>query len=365
MSVVSGVSGYRRKKGAKLLTNKLREYFPMIRSREELRDIIAKDPLLEENFTSWSKEEQKLFLDMCTGVRGLKMLYDGFFKELFDPEYHKERLEQFLSLILGSKVMIRQILTNDSVRLADENTLLITDIIVELADGSLANLEIQKMGYAFPGQRIACYGADMLLRQYKRVKNRLKKKFTYRKIKNVYVIVLFEKSPKEFRGQQGKYMHHSRQKFDTGLNLNLLQEYILISLDIFKENFQNRIIETELEAWLAFLTFEEPDQILELLRTHPEFEEMYREIYELCRNVEGVMDMFFSEELRELDRNTVQYMMEEQEKELEANKRKLKKMREKIRKREQQLQESEKQLREKEQQLAEKDAVIRELMGRK
>lgn len=57
-------------------------------------------------------------------------------------------------------------------RLSDESYLLITDIIVELEDGSLANIEVQKIGYAFPGARCACYSSDMLLRQYKRVRQR-------------------------------------------------------------------------------------------------------------------------------------------------------------------------------------------------
>ena len=36
---------------------------------------------------------------------------------------------------------------------------------------------------------------------------------------------------------------------------------------------------------------------------------MYEEVYNLCRNIQGVMDMF-SKELLELDRNTVQYMID-------------------------------------------------------
>ena len=69
----------------------------------------------------------------------------------------------------------------------------------ELEDGSIANLEMQRAGYLFPGQRSACYSADLLLRQYKRVRSEKKKKFSYLDIKNVYTIVLFEKSPKEFK----------------------------------------------------------------------------------------------------------------------------------------------------------------------
>ena len=44
---------------------------------------------------------------------------------------------------------------------------------------------------------------------------------------------------------------------------------------------------------------------------------MYREIYELCLNVEKVMEMF-SKELQELDRNTVQYKIDEMQEEIDG-----------------------------------------------
>lgn len=53
-----------------------------------------------------------------------------------------------------------------------------------------------------------------------------------------------------------------------------------------------------------------------------QFKAMYQNLYDMCLNVEGVMEMF-SKELRELDRNTVQYMIEEQEKELERKKKEI------------------------------------------
>lgn len=149
-----------------------------------------------------------------------KEKYDSFFKEVLGPEIHGDRLETFLSLLLEKKIKIRQILPNDAVRLAEEWTLLITDIVIELEDGTIGNLEIQKIGYAFPGQRAACYSADLLLRQYKRVKDRRKKNFTYRDLKKVYTIVLFEKSTKEFHELPDIYLHHSRQVFRTGLEID-------------------------------------------------------------------------------------------------------------------------------------------------
>lgn len=297
------------------MTNKLREYFPMLRSREEVLQEIQSNEALQDIYAQWSEEQQTEFLEFCTGMRGAKILYDFLFKEIFNPETVPERLEALLGCMLGQEVKIVKILPNDSVRLADEGSLLITDIVVEMADG-IANVEIQKIGYAFPGQRSACYSSDLLLRQYKRVRSRKKKAFRYRDIKNVYTIVFFEKSPKEFQQFPKTYIHRFTQKSDTGLELELLQKYMFVSLDIFREIFMEREICGELEAWLAFLGMEEPEKILELIQQYPEFRPLYAHIYDMCRNVEGVMGLF-SKELRQLDRNTVQYMIDEMQEEIE------------------------------------------------
>lgn len=295
----------------------LKKYFPQIRTRKEVLDEINRSPVCSWQFAQWNDEQKKEFLDVCTGVRGVKMTYDSFFKEIMNPDVHPERLEELLSLLLGQNIHIRQVLPNDSVRLADESSLLITDIVVELEEGSLANIEIQKIGYAFPGQRGACYSADLLLRQYKRVKGQRKKKFTYQDVKTVYTIVFFEKSTSEFHEIESAYIHRAKQVFQTGLNLNMLQEYVLIPLDIYKESTHNKTINNKLEAWLSFLCDDSPERILEIVGKYPVFQEMYEEVYEICGNIEGVMDMF-SKELLELDRNTVQYMIEEQQEQLDA-----------------------------------------------
>lgn len=227
---------------------------------------------------------------------------------------------QLLSLLLETKIRIKQILPNDSVRLANEYTLLITDIVIETEDGRIANLEIQKIGYVFPGQRTACYSADLLLRQYKRVKDRKRresKKFNYRDLKKVYTIVLFEKSTREFHEIPGKYLHYGEHTYDTGLKLETLQKSVLVALDIFRKNIENRSIENKLEAWLLLLSSDEPERIMELLEMYPEFREIYEEVYQMCRNVEGIMSLF-SKELEEMDRNTVSYMIEELEAEVKA-----------------------------------------------
>ncbi|MEE1442698.1 MAG: PD-(D/E)XK nuclease family transposase [Blautia sp.] len=345
------------------MNDTMREYFPMLRTRKEVLDIIQENERLTEQFDSWEEEKQEEFLDFCTGVKGVKILYDGFFKEVFSPEYHVERLEEFLSLLLGKKIKIRQILPNDSVRLADEQTLLITDIVIEAEDGTIANLEIQKIGYAFPGQRLACYSADLLLRQYKRVKDKKReknKKINYRDLKKVYTIVLFEKSTKEFHQFPKQYIHYGGQTFNTGLKLETLQESVLVPLDIFGKVMENKTIESKLEAWLVLISSDEPKRIIELLEKYPEFRSIYEEVYEMCRNVEEIMGLF-SEELAEMDRNTISYMIEELEEEIKAEREKTKAEREKIKVEREKIKVIQKELAEKEKTIAELNQKIKML----
>lgn len=341
------------------MVNKLKEHFPMLRDREEVKEIIQKDEKLKLIFESWEGEKQQEFLDLCTGAKGLKIMYDPYFKEAVNPEYYPERLEEFLSITLKRKVKICNILPNDSTRISDETSLLITDIIVELEDGSIANVEIQKIGYYFPGERSACYSADMLLRQYKRTRERFGKNFFYYQIKNVYLIVLFERSPKEFKAFPSEYLHHSKQIFNSGLQLKLLQEYIMIPLDIFHKTMQNKTIDTPLEAWLTFLSSDNPEKITELITKFPEFKPMYETLYQMCRNVEDIMG-FFSEELRILDRNTVKYMIEDQDKQLKEQEKMLKENEIRLKESERQIEEKDTQIKEKETQIKEKDTQIKE-----
>ena len=121
------------------------------------------------------------------------------------------------------------------------------------------------------------------------------------------------------------YIHHFEQKSDTGVEMNLLQEYTFICLDIFDDIIQNedRKIENRLEEWLVFLSQDDPDMIMKLLDRNPEFQKIYEEIYTLCLNMEGMMEMF-SKELEILDRNTVKLMIDELDEALGEEREKVK-----------------------------------------
>ena len=212
-----------RKKGAMRLpksTTKLKQYFPMIREREDIKREIRENPKLLEKYREWDEEQQEEFLDYCTGVKGEK-----------------------------------------------------------------------------------------------------KKVFSYKDIKSVYTIVFFETSIKEFHEYSQNYIHKFKQQSDTGLELELLQKYVFIPLDIFRGIYHNNL-RNKTEAWLTFLSTDEPEIIIELISQYPEFKEMYEEIYVMCQNVEKVMEMF-SKELIQLDRNTVQYMIDEMQDTIDVQKEKI------------------------------------------
>ena len=295
------------------MKNKLQQYFPMIRTEGEVLKELRENKRLWETFCGWEEKYQKEYLDICTGVKGVKLLYDTYFKAIMNPDTRPERLNDFLSEILGKKIKILKVLPNESAKIAAESSLLIMDIVVQFEDGSIANVEVQKVGYLFSGQRSACYSSDLLLRQYKRVRLELGKSFTYKEIKKVYTIVLFENSNAAFtKFSKEQYIHRFEQKSDTGVEMDLLQEYTFICLDIFNNTIHNegRKIESRLEEWLVFLSQDDPDMIINLLNCNPEFKKIYEEVYTICLNMERMMSMF-SKELEILDRNTVKLMVDE------------------------------------------------------
>ena len=313
------------------MMNKLQQYFPMIRTKEEVLKEIENNSKLKEIYENWQEDEREEFLAFVTGTKGVKMMYDFISKAILNPEIYEERVEEFLSLLLQQKVKILEVLPNEETGLSDGYSILIMDIVVELENGSIVNLEIQKNGYMFPGERSACYSADLLLRQYRRVRKKNKQegkktKSCYRDIKDVYTIVLFETSPSQLHKFRDVYLHHFEQKSDTGAEMNLLQKYLFVTLDNFRSIKHNKsskmIINNRLEAWLAFMCMDEPDDILSIIEKYSDFKEMYEQIYVICRDLDEVMGMF-SKELQELDRNSVELMVDEMQKDLDKTREEL------------------------------------------
>ena len=125
------------------------------------------------------------------------------------------------------------------------------------------------------------------------------------------------------------YVHTFCPVSDTGLKLNLLQNYIFVPLDIFRKHLDavlylpDDCLITEREAWLAFLSSDDPKIILRILDQFPGiFRPLYDRICTMCRNTKEMIYMF-SEELSILDKNTVMMMIEEQQETIEQQKKEL------------------------------------------
>ena len=46
----------------------------------------------------------------------------------------------------------------------------------------------------------------------------------------------------------------------------------------------------ELDAWLTFISCDEPERMIELMEKYLQFKAMYQNLYDMCLNVEGVME---------------------------------------------------------------------------
>ncbi len=112
-----------------------------------------------------------------------------------------------------------------------------------------------------------------------------------------------------------EYVHYGKTIFNTHLNLELLQEYFIITLDVFKENqySKEKSIQT---AWLSLLTSETVDDLERLVAEYPWMAGICQDMADYLYKPGEVLNMF-SEALRILDDNTAQYMVDEMKKEIQ------------------------------------------------
>ena len=293
--------------------NTIHQLFPT-RTEQECLAELRKHPRSYFAYQNMSPEWKNRFLGFMEGKKTLPLTYDPFFKKLFNPDIYPERLSSLISSIIGTKVTVQCILSNEDSMLPS-TSLLLLDILVQLEDGSIANVEIQKIPYAFPGERMSCYSSDLMLRQYTRVKSLKGNAFTYKDLKTVYTIVIYEKSPDACLTDalSDIYLHHGRTVFDTGIELKLLQEFYVVALDVFCESKYAKDI-NELNAWLSLLTAQSVDDLAALVSDYPWMEAICKDMSEYMYDPEEVITMF-SEALRMLDENTVHYMIDELQKE--------------------------------------------------
>lgn len=278
--------------------------------------------------------------DFLKGRRSLPLLYDPFFKKIFNPVERRDRLSELVSCLLGQKVTVLEVFPNEDSQFL--GVMIIMDMVVLMADGSIANIEIQKISYDFPAERISCYSADLVLRQYKMITGKNansmngSSKPSYKDMRKVYTIILFEDSNKSLISDIDKalYFHVGKTKFNTGIKIELLQDFVLVSLDTFKKyrysdikegrteitdydydrtQYNDELVSEKMKRdrlkFLSLFVAETPQEIDRLIEIFPDLESVRRDINEYLERPGEVLSMF-SEALRILDRNTAELMVD-------------------------------------------------------
>jgi hypothetical protein len=279
-------------------------------SREEVIRRLEASPNSLTIYNSLNNKLREEFLRFCEGKSSIWICYDVFFKEIFHPDKHPQRLERLLGAILGQKVKILSTMSNEGSPISDRGSIVIMDVVVRLSDGTIINLEIQKISYRFPAKRLDCYCSDLIMREYSRLREKEGKKFSYTHMPPVYSIVLFEQSPSELRSDTKHYIHFGRMKTDTGIELDSIIHYVYVTLDNFKKQMHNNPIKEELDAWLTLLSTQDLDVIEELVTNFEGFDEIYKEIFQLRTKPEELIQMY-NNIFYEADRNEDRLLIEE------------------------------------------------------
>ncbi|MCI5730595.1 MAG: Rpn family recombination-promoting nuclease/putative transposase, partial [Eubacterium sp.] len=207
------------------------------RSREEALELLQQDVELWQKFCLLPQKYREELILFYMGEQGLRTTYDTVFKHIFSPERNKERIEDFISSILGEPVKIVRVLQHEGIQMQEKGAFVIMDVVVQLADGRYLNVEMQKIGYRFPAERTDCYLADLVMRQYNDLKREKGRNFNFRNLSKVMSIVIMEQSSRPFRQKQDFYIHRGKVKYDSGIRLDGLFENIYVSLDTYKNIF--------------------------------------------------------------------------------------------------------------------------------
>ncbi|MBS5260044.1 MAG: hypothetical protein KHY43_11890, partial [Lachnospira eligens] len=253
------------------------------------------------------------------------------------------------------KVTVLEVFPNEDSQFL--GVMIIMDMVVMMSDGSIANIEIQKISYDFQAERISCYSADLVLRQYKMITGNREiggagslrssmngsSKPSYKDMRPVHTIILFDNSSSSLISEVDKalYFHVGKTKFNTGIKIKLLQDYVLVSLDTFKKYRYSDIRKGRIEVtkydydrtqysekqvtekmkldrlkYLSLFVAETPEEIEQLIRIFPDLESVRLDINEYLERPKEVLNMF-SEALRILDRNTAELMVDRMKDEMD------------------------------------------------
>ncbi len=99
-------------------------------SEEKVEMFLKQHPSVWETYSEFPSGLKKELIDFCIGKQGLKITYDPVFRKIFNPTLHPDRLESFLSSILGYTVRIVKIIPREGTQLNEQTSFVIMDVLV-------------------------------------------------------------------------------------------------------------------------------------------------------------------------------------------------------------------------------------------
>ena len=159
---------------------------------------------------------------------------------------------------------------------------------------------------------------------------------SYKDMRKVHTIILFEDSNKSPISEvdKARYFHVGKTKFNTGIKIEFLQDFVLVSLDTFKKyrysdikegrteitdydydssQYNDELVSEKMKRdrlkFLSLFVADTPQEIDRLVEIFPDLESVCRDINEYLERLGEVLSMF-SEALRILDRNTAELMVD-------------------------------------------------------
>lgn len=305
-------------------------------SPDHFYEELKADPELNYLWNQLSDAAKSEFLSYYLGEKLIPITYDRIFKHLFDPQTHPERLSELLSLILEEPVSVVQALPNEGRTQSLYSKGVIFDLIVRFQDGRLANVEMQRISYDCHDMLLAeraaycispirsvVYSSSLVLNQYSRLQAGHIKKANLEQVKKVYVIILLETSYPAFHTSPF-YIHKSHQVFNSGVTLDMLQEYVYVELGKFRETVKT--LDTRLNAWFRLLLSRTPHDILEIISHFPDFQNIYNDVIIFTNEKKELMTMIPDPEFMNLlVENSIEHTLqrlenEKAELEIRANK---------------------------------------------
>ena len=198
------------------------------------------------------------------------MKNDIMFKYFFSKKGNEKYLECFLSSLLEQKIKIRKIIHDSHLEQKNhEDKYGILDLDVELENGEIINIEMQRKNLFNIEKRTSFHGAKKLTEQ-------LKPGNKYENLKKVIIIAILDYSfidlPEYINRTERVIKGHPEYK------LNNEVEYIYIELDKYRKS--NPDMEKEINQWLAFLDMERGD-LLKMAKNNKVVKEAIEEYEEM------------------------------------------------------------------------------------